>query len=244
MSERFGDLGIVEETSGYRFKDRSLLEAALTHASYCNESKDALPDNERLEFLGDAVVSTVISAVAYALFPDAREGELTRLKAAVVSEPTLAERGRALRLGECLRLGRGASQGDRVADTPSVLANSFEAVAGAIFLDGGFDAARAFVLAQLQSLLVQARADGRGSDPKSTLQVLCLKAAHAVPRYAVVASSGPSHAPCFTVEVTLYNGRTFTGTGRSKKEAEQAAAHAALHTIADATDDAPGLSRS
>lgn len=147
---------------------------------------------------------------------------------AVVSEPALAGRGKALCLGECLRLGRGAAQGDRVAETPSVLANTFEALAGAIFLDGGFDAARTFVLSQLQPLLLRAHAEGRGHDAKSTLQVLSLKAAHAVPRYAVTTSSGPSHAPSFTVQVTLFDGRTFSGTGRSKKEAEQAAAQAAL----------------
>ena len=231
MSEKTADPSLVESTSGYTFSSRALLEEALTHASFCNESKDPCPDNERLEFLGDAVVSTVVSALAFELFPDAHEGELTRLKAVVVSEPALAERGRELRLGECLRLGRGAATGDRVAAMPSVLANAFEALAGAIYLDGGFEAARKFVLSQLQPLLVRARAEGRGSDPKSTLQVLCLKTSHAVPRYTVLSSTGPSHQPHFVVQVTLFNERSYTGAGRSKKEAEQAAAHAALTSV-------------
>lgn len=239
MSERFADPSLVETTSGYRFTSRPLLEQELTHASFCNESKDPCLDNERLEFLGDAVVSTVVAAVAYELFPDATEGELTRLKAAVVSEPALAERGLALRLGECLRLGRGAAMGDRVAHMPSVLANAFEALAGAIYLDGGFEAGRAFVLSQLQPLLVRARAEGRGSDPKSSLQVLCLRTSHAVPRYSVVSSTGPSHHPHFVVQVTLFDDRTFTGSGRSKKEAEQAAALAAM-TFVNPPADVPG----
>ncbi len=241
ITERQPDLGRLEEDCGYRFQSRGLLEAALTHASFCNESRDPLPDNERLEFLGDAVVSTVVAALAYELFPEAPEGELTRLKSAVVSEPALAQRGRALRLGECLRLGRGAAQGDRVAETPSVLANTFEALAGAIYLDGGFAAAQAFVVGQLQPLLDRARAEGRVGDPKSTLQVLCLKTSRAVPRYVVTASSGPSHAPSFTVQVTLFDGRSFSGRGRSKKEAEQAAALAALSSVNQAPDSGPDV---
>jgi ribonuclease III len=228
MSDRFEGACLAEQTTGYTFRDPSLLDAALTHASFTNESKDPLPDNERLEFLGDAVVSTAVAAMAFRLFPEAREGDMTRLKAAVVSEPALAERARALRLGECLRLGRGAALGDKVASMPSVLCNAFEALVGAIYLDGGFEAARAFVEEQLEPMLVRARDEGRASDAKSSLQVLCLKAAHAVPHYAVLAASGPSHAPAFTVQVTLFDGRAFTGTGRSKKEAEQAAAAAAL----------------
>lgn len=228
MSERIEGASLAQQTTGYAFRDPSLLEAALTHASFTNESREPLPDNERLEFLGDAVVNTAVATLAFRLFPDAREGELTRLKAAVVSEPALAERARALRLGECLRLGRGAALGDKVANMPSVLCDTFEALVGAMHLDGGFEAACAFVEAQLGPMLVRARDEGRAGDPKSTLQVLCLKAAHATPRYAVLASSGPSHAPSFTVQVTLFDGRTFTGTGRSKKEAEQGAAAAAL----------------
>jgi len=227
-----------QQTIGVTFRDPSLLLAALTHASFCNEARDPTEDNERLEFLGDAVLNTVIAAAAFERFPTAREGDLTRLKAAVVSEPTLAERAREIRLGDSLRLGRGASQGDRVSDMPSVLSDAFEAVIGAVYLDGGFEVARTFVLAQLGPLLDRAAADGSATDPKSALQVRCLKETHTVPRYEIVAIEGPSHAPSFTARVQLPDGSTFTGQGRCKKDAEQAAAAIALRSLAR-----PGLDR-
>jgi ribonuclease-3 len=221
----------VEEVTGYSFRDRSLLVAALTHASFCNEAKDPTPDNERLEFLGDAIVNAVVAASAFRRFPDAREGDLTRLKAAVVSEPALAERARELGLGDCLRLGKGAAHGDQVGNMPSVLSDAFEALVGAIFMDGGFEAARQFVQAQLDPLLDRAASDRDTTDAKSALQVRCLKSSKVVPRYTTLGHSGPAHSPCFTVQVALTGGRTFTGTGRSKKEAEQAAAHEALRWL-------------
>jgi ribonuclease III len=224
-------LDSLEEALGYAFRDRALLEQALTHASFCNESREALPDNERLEFLGDAIVGTAIAAAAFERFPDAPEGDLTRIKSAVVNGPALAEQARALDLGTRLRLGRGAALADRAGDTPSVLADTFEAVVGAIFLDGGYEAARAFVLRQLGPALDTAGAPGAAPDAKSVLQVACLKRDHAVPRYEVVGHSGPPHAPSFTVRATLPDGRAFTGAGRTKKDAEQAAAAEAVRSL-------------
>lgn len=218
----------VEKAINYTFSDKTKLIEALTHSSFCNENPAIVCDNERLEFLGDAVVSTVIAARAYELFPEAREGDLTRYKAAVVSEPSLAERGREIGLGPALLLGKGAAREDRVGESPAVLADAFEALIGAIYLDGGFSAARSVILAQLNDSLETAGHDNGIRDAKSALQVHCLKEAHQVPRYRLVSMNGPSHAPTFTVEVTLPDLSRFTGTGSSKKSAEQSAAGAAL----------------
>lgn len=217
-----------QEATGLTFRDPALLLAALTHTSFCNEARNPTPDNERLEFLGDAVLNTVVAATAFERFPTSSEGDLTRLKAVVVSEPSLAERARVLGIGSFLRLGKGAANGDRVSDMPSVLADAFEALVGALYLDAGFEAARTFVVAQLGPLLDRAAAEGRTSDPKSMLQVRCLKETRTVPRYEIVGLEGPSHAPVFTARVTLPDGVVFTGQGRCKKDAEQAAAEAAL----------------
>jgi ribonuclease-3 len=221
----------LEAALGHAFRDRSLLVAALTHASFRNESRDDVADNERLEFLGDAIVGTVIAAAAFERFPGATEGELTRVKAAVVAGPSLAEQARILDLGSHLRLGRGAAVADRASGIPSVLADTFEAVVGAVYLDGGFEAARAFVLRRLGAALDAAAAPGAMEDAKSILQVDCLKRDHEAPRYEVTCHAGPPHAPRFTVVVTLPDGRTFEGTGRTKKDAEQSAAAEAVRSL-------------
>jgi len=226
-------INALQSRIGHEFRDRNLLVAALTHSSFCNESRDPVEDNERLEFLGDAIVSTAIAAAAFEAFPASREGDLTRLKAALVSEPSLAERARELGLGELLRVGRGAGHGDRVGGLPRVLADAFEALVGAVYLDAGFEVARALVLAQLGPALAAWKPDGRPRDAKSRLQEACLASSHATPRYRVLSAAGPSHEPCFEVEVNLPDGRTFPGVGRSKKDAEQVAAAAALTALED-----------
>jgi ribonuclease-3 len=225
-------LAPLEQAIGYRFADRAVLVAALTHASFCNETRDAADHNERLEFLGDAIVNTITAALAFRIFPDAREGELTRVKAAVVSEPALAGFARRFDLGETLRMGKGAARGDKVGTMPSVLADAFEALVGAIYVDGGFPAAEGFLWPLVEPALTEARRLG-GVDAKSVLQVTCLKRAHAAPRYEVVRCLGPSHDPHFEVRVTLPDGRVFDGAGRSKKDAEQAAAAEAIRTFVD-----------
>lgn len=238
MNDERARLQAFQQDLGLWFRRPELLQAALTHASYCNEARDPTPDNERLEFLGDAILNTVIAAAAFQRFPTAREGDLTRMKALVVSEPSLATQARVLRLGDFLRLGKGAATGDRVSDMPSVLADTFEALVGAIYLDAGFEAAQSFVLAQLGPMLNRAATEGSSTDPKSALQVRCLKESRTVPRYEIVALEGPSHAPAFTARVLLPDGTTFTGQGRCKKDAEQAAAEAALAAL-----NRPGLDR-
>lgn len=224
-------LDSLQALIGHRFDDPSLLETALTHRSFTNESPEALEDNERLEFLGDAVVNLVVAQEAYSLEPAWDEGRLTRLKALVVCGPALAERGRELGLGELLLLGRGAARGDRVDQAASVLSNAFESVVGSIYLDAGFEAARGFVLAQLGPVLQQCRERGHMTDPKSSLQAACLRDAHQTPVYQVVGREGPAHAPEFTIRVVLPDGSGHEGKGGSRKEAEQAAALAALTAL-------------
>lgn len=226
-------LDSLQESIGYVFQDGSLLETALTHRSYCNENKNAMEDNERLEFLGDAVVNLAIAASAYRIEPEWDEGRLTRLKALVVCGTALGLRGRALGLGHLLRLGKGAAREDRVGDTSSVLSDVFEALVGAIFQDGGFEPAQRFVLEQLEPYLQECHDRGRMTDPKSALQAICLKKARSTPDYGITSREGPAHDPQFEVRVTLPDGSSYEGTGRSRKEAEQAAALTALEALGE-----------
>lgn len=234
----------LEQELEYRFRDPELLTRALTHSSFCNESTEDVADNERLEFLGDAIISTVIAESAFRQFPDSREGELTRLKSVVVSEAGLSSTARKINLGRYVRLGYGAATADCAADHPGVLCDAFEAVIGAIYLDGGFDSARQVILKYLADELTATRAEGRMVDAKTELQMLTYSRSHRPPTYNVVKMDGPAHAPVFTVTVTLPDGTTFNGTGRSKKEAQQAAAATATRHLRgflqeDADEDSP-----
>ncbi len=225
------DISELERNVGHKFNDIDLILKALTHSSFCNETEDDVSDNERLEFLGDAIISTVIAEAAFRLFPDAREGELTRLKSVVVAQPSLAATATRLEIGKFLRLGHGAAVADQAATHPSVLCDAFEAVIGAIFLDGGFEKARQVVLGLLAGELEKARREGRHIDPKTELQMLTYGLAHKPPAYSVVETEGPAHAPVFTVQVTLPDGTGYRASGRSRKQAEQAAAGMALENV-------------
>ena len=203
----------LEKKLGYTFRDPSLLRAALYHSSYANEHRGArISSNERLEFLGDAVLGLVTAEHLYKTHPDLPEGDLTRLRAALVCEESLHEVAQALGLGDHLCLGKGEEQGGG-RQRPSILADATESVFAAVYLDGGMDAARELIhrvlLDKEREELVQRRND----------QVL---------RYELAGSSGPDHAKEFTFRVTLNGTAVGEGTGRSKKEAEQSAACAAL----------------
>lgn len=220
----------AQEIGGHRFKDAALLAAALTHASYYNEEPGAraLDHPERLEFLGDAVVGLVIGEELYRRLPDAREGDLTERRAALVSRPALAAVGSRLGLLERTRLGRSL-QG--VGDTFGLSGLIYESVVGAVYLDGGLEAARAFVLRTMgdaiddgiaaPSSAIDRRAPQRS--PKTTLQELAQTSAGAVPLYRTVEVNGPDHRRQYVVEVEL-GGRTARGTGMSMREAQEAAA--------------------
>lgn len=219
-------LAWAEAALGYRFRDPRLLVEALTHPTYAYEVKGQ-PSNQRLEFLGDAVISLAISRHLFERFPHLPEGELTKLRAALVAAPTLARRARALGVGEMLRLGRGeAAMGGR--DRDSNLADAFEALVAAVFLDGGLDQAAALVIRELGPEVAAARAGRLHPNHKAQLLEWAQREVGSPPVYRVVEVTGPPHAPQYRVEV-LVGGRVVgTGTGTSKRAAEQEAAGDAL----------------
>jgi ribonuclease III len=231
-----------EADIGHAFGDRSLLELALTHASFAHERGG--PDQERLEFLGDAVLQLGVTEWLYERFPGAREGELSRLRQRLVSTGCLASLGLRIRLGRHLRLGAGEdATGGR--DRPRVLAGAVEAVLGAIYLDAGLEAAREVLRAWLGEA-VEALAAGAPSefkDPRSLLQEIEQARRSETPTYHVTDTSGPAHAPWFAVEVRCGDRRLGRGEGPSKREAGRLAALAALAEAdsASSEDQSPPL---
>ena len=214
------DLEACQKTIGYYFKDVSLLRTALTHNSYANENNTE--SYQRLEFLGDSVVSLVVSTVIYNKFGKLPEGSLTKLRASLVCEKTLAELSVKCGFNKYLRLGVGETrQGGR--EKPSILADIFESVTGAIYTDGGFEAAGAFLEAHMTGLFDTFEKIYQKEDHKTNLQEYAAARRSEV-RYEVIGKEGPDHDCIFTVEVTAL-GRSATGKGRSKKEAEQDAAN-------------------
>jgi ribonuclease-3 len=210
----------------HSFRDPALLERALTHKSYANENR--VPShNERMEFLGDSVLNLIVSEHLMKTCPDSTEGDLSRLRAAIVSEPALARVARAIGMGEYILLGRGEEQtGGR--DKNSLLANSLEALIASIYLDAGKDAADEFVKRFFEEIIRHTCASGGSFDYKTRLQELCQERIRQLPEYRVVSESGPDHQKQFTVEVWIKEDICGRGTGRSKKEAEQRAAKEAL----------------
>jgi len=228
-------LGALEERLGHRFARRELLEAALTHRSHVHESADpGLPSYERLEFLGDALLGFVVSELLYRDDPQADEGRLTRRRQAVVRTETLAGIARELGLGAALRLGRGEERtGGR--ERPSLLADAFEAVVAAVFVDAGIRTARACIRRHLgASARVSAREAHHGPDAKTRLQELLQARLHRTPGYRIVSRTGPEHEAQFVVEVRVGSDVLGRGAGSNRKRAEQAAAHDALARLAGA----------
>jgi ribonuclease III len=225
------DLTPIERALAIRFRDDSLREAALTHRSFAFE-RGVQPTNERLEFLGDAVLGLVVTDLAYRSFPDLSEGELAKLRAAVVNMSVLAEVAAELGLGEEIFLGKGEQlSGGR--EKASILADAMEAVLGAVYLDQGLEAAGE-IIHRLFWPRMDAYARGEGDrDYKTSLQELAAQDFGRIPEYRVV-ERGPDHQKEFTATVFL-GGREFgTGTGRSKKEAEQQAAREAFTRLGEA----------
>ena len=216
---------------GYRFRDVRYLEQAVTHSSYANETVEKnrhLHCNERLEFLGDSVLSLTVSEYLYSSFPSSPEGDLTRMRAALVCEETLAGYAAGLGLGEFLRFGKGERAGGG-AKKPAILADAFEALLAAIYLDtkeGGRQAVSDFLLPRIRQT-----AEGLpawGGDSKSQLQVFLQKDGSRLPEYRVVSETGPDHAKWFAVEVYLDSNCIGKGEGTTKRHAEQEAAADAL----------------
>ena len=221
----------LEERLGLPFRDRATALSALTHKSWVNEHRDeGGGDNERLEFLGDAVVDLLVSHRLMERFPAASEGDLSKMRAAVVDEAGLAAMARALRLGELLRLGRGEEMtGGR--EKASLLADAMEAVIAAVWLEHGVGPALGLVDRFLEEAFARAAAGTLDRDWKTQLQEWAQGRLKATPRYRVAAERGPDHAKVFEIELELGGEALGRGSGRSKKEAEQAAAQVALTTL-------------
>lgn len=220
-------LAMFQHRIHYPFREVKLLDQALTHSSWANEHGGKWPHNERLEFLGDAVLELCVTQELFERFPHVREGELTRMRSRLVSQPALSGLAREIGLDTCLRLGRGEeSQGGR--DRASLLADAMEAVIGAVFLDGGFEAVRTFLRALFAERWPVDVERKKEKDYKSHLQELTQRLYRERPGYALLESAGPEHAKVFAVLLTLPTGETITAQGPSLKRAEQAAAKAAI----------------
>jgi len=232
-------LALLAERTGFAFPDRALGLAALTHKSYVNEHREeGLSDNERLEFLGDAVLDLAVSQLLMDRFPQAREGDLSKIRAALVDEPALARQGRALGLGPLLRLGRGeVLTGGR--EKASLLADALEAVIAVMYLGGGMAPVLRFLEAALAEAFESASAGTLDRDYKTQLQEVAQSKLRAAPRYRVVAQTGPDHEKVFEVELELRGEVMGRGSGRSKKDAEQVAARQGLETLAARGPEAP-----
>ncbi len=231
------DLEEFSARLGVAFRDPSLLSRALTHRSYLNENPGSvLEDNERLEFLGDAVIDFVVAGFLYHRFPEMDEGELTALRAALVRAETLAAFARQIELDRYLRLGLGEEEnGGRQRAT--LLCATFEAVTGAIYLDHGLERARAFIDPLVRPALEHIRADELYKDAKSEFQVWAQARYNITPHYRVSASEGPDHARTFTVQAMVGAEVWGEGRGRSKQLAAQAAAAEALARAATLPDE-------
>ena len=224
VADSIDPLSQLERRLGRAFRDPELLAHALSHRSWCAEA-GGQPSNERLEFLGDSVLGLVVAEHCFRNYPDLAEGSLAKVRAAVVNTAVLADVGAALGLGEVIKLGRGedASGGRHKA---SILANTTEAVIGAVYLDGGWDAASGLILGLLRTRIAEAAAGPGSEDFKTRLQEVVAREVHELPRYEVV-GSGPDHARRYKAQVFVGGEAIGEGQGRSKKDAEQAAARAA-----------------
>jgi len=229
------DLTALQQTIGITFRDLTLLRRALTHASYVNENPECMwGDNERLEFLGDAVGDFLAAEYLYDHFPQWQEGQLTSLRAEVVRSETLARLAMEIGLGRYLLLGRGEDRAGGRTRT-AMLSDVFEALLGAIYLDQGLETARQFFIPLLQSQLEAWSAEALLGDAKSRLQEWAQATWHETPGYVTVEEAGPDHAKQFTVEVLIKGQVRGRGVGHSKQAAEQAAAQAALDAISTET---------
>jgi ribonuclease-3 len=217
-----------EKKIGYSFNTKSLLEQAFTHRSYLNENRVAGREhNERLEFLGDAVLELAVTEYLYAKYPEKPEGELTAVRAALVNTVSISEAATLLGMNEYLLLSRGESR-DTGRARGIILANAFEALIGALYLDGGYDAAKTFIAHQLYHKTDEVVANRLWQDAKSRLQEVAQEKAKSTPLYQLLDQSGPDHDRTFVVGAFIGNEKVATGEGRSKQEAEQDAAQKAL----------------
>ena len=218
------------QRNGLTFNDPLLLIRALTHRSYVNEHPEAIEDNERLEFLGDAVLDFLVGAWLYNRFPELSEGSLTRLRSALVQTETLAEFGRQIGLGEVILLGHGEQEnGGR--DRKALLCATFEAMIGSLFLDQGLPAVQTFIYPRLEMAADQILVTNKDKDPKSQLQEWAQFHGLGTPIYKTLCAHGPDHDKIFEVEVYILGVNYGKGEGHSKQAAAKAAAEVALDTV-------------
>ncbi len=225
------NLVTLQQVLGVHFKDPSLLEQALVHSSYINENPGAvLKSNERLEFLGDAILGMIFTQRLYYYFPNATEGEMTKLRSALVRRNTLSNIAKTIGLSDYLYLGKGEeASGGR--QKPTNLAGALEAVIAAIFLDQGWETTRDFILRLFDTELEKLTSQGIGVDYKSQLQHLVQSRQQETPVYKIIEATGPAHDRMFTVEVKVENNVLGRGCGKSKKLAETEAARSALEQL-------------
>lgn len=220
----------LERKIGYQFKNKALMKEAITHSSYAKERKSQhIKYNERLEFLGDAVLSIVVSDYIFKHCPELPEGELTKLRASLVCEKSLFEFAKIIDLGKYLILSKG-EQNNGGAERPSILSDAFEALIAAIYIDGGYEPASKHILNFVIPAIKNSKTK-KNKDYKTTLQEIVQKNPGEKLEYVLVAESGPDHNKHFVVEVHLNSNVIGKGGGRSKKEAEQQAAHEALELM-------------
>jgi len=225
------DSNQLQALLGITFNEPSLLEQAVVHSSYINENPAfTLGHNERLEFLGDAILGYIVAEKLYQEFPDLTEGEMTKLRAALVRRDTLARMARGIRLGDFLLMGKGEEASGGRNKTPN-LAGALEAVIAAVYLDRGVDIARELVLRLLDKEISKAISHGMSIDYKSRLQEIIQSRYQLAPVYRLVAEAGPDHDKTFTVEVMVGDSILGKGTGKSKKLAEKEAARLALDRL-------------
>ncbi len=231
MENRNRKLKELEGILGYPFERKQLLDKALTHRSFINENQALeLKDNERLEFLGDAVLDLCISDMLMREFPDFTEGQLSKIRASVVNEPTLAELAKEFRLGEFVLLGKGEElSGGR--SKSSILSNSFEAVIAAIYLDGGYDRTLEFIRNLFQPFIEKWLHSPIYKDYKTLLQEFSQNRFKVVPKYQLIHEQGPDHDKIFHIRLTISDLLEATGVGKNKKEAEQQAARQAIEEL-------------
>lgn len=222
------DLKSLEKIINHKFKNNNYLVEALTHSSYANENRNGRESNERMEFLGDSVVSIISAQLLFERFPDTSEGELSKIRSALVCTASLSSFANKISLGDYLYLGKGEElSGGR--QRPTILENAFEALTAAIYLDGGLEAARAFVLPFLLNALDNHQVSFK--DYKTLLQEVVQQNHDETLNYVIVGESGPDHDKRFEVEVHLNSNIIGRGIGRSKKQAEQEAAREALQLM-------------
>lgn len=225
MSQEFSTF---EKRIGHTFKDRRLIETAFTHRSYLNENRaPGREHNERLEFLGDAVLELVVTEFLFAKYPDKTEGDLTAYRAALVNTASISDASQKLDMNGLLLLSRGESR-DTGRARSIILANAFEALIGALYLDAGYDVARGFIAEHILYKTDEVVEKRLWQDPKSRFQEIAQDKAGITPTYELVSQAGPDHDKRFMIAVYLGGTRVATGEGRSKQEAEQAAAEQAL----------------